>query len=142
MSYITIRMKGPFSKPCDKCDHEIEIFSKDAAEAKFLIVRLADRPFLGGGKCLSCGNNVCISCAIKTVYGRDLRRLHCPDCGGFLMGLTRTPDSQVKIGAFLEEPPEFSGRKPKSSLKQGHFAESKESNTINSTSDSLDPASS
>src|SRR6185436_254261 len=78
MSYIIIRKKAPYCKPCDKCDREIEVFSHDAAEASFLIVRLADRPFLGGGKCLTCGQNVCISCAINTVYGRGLRRLHCP----------------------------------------------------------------
>lgn len=138
MSYITIRMKGPFSKPCDKCDHEIEVFSKDAAEARFLIVRLADRPFLGGGMCPSCGNNVCISCAIKTVYGHDLRRLHCPDCGDFLTGLTRSLDSQSKIGAFLEEPAELSGRKSNSTQRQADLAENKQSDTLESPSAPLD----
>jgi hypothetical protein len=123
VSYIIIRKKGPFCKPCDKCDHEIEVFSKDAAEARFLIVRLADRPFLGGGKCPTCGQNVCISCAIKTVYGRGLRRLHCPECGDFLMGLMGSPDSQMNMGAFLEEPPEFAGRKSKDTPAESELDE-------------------
>jgi hypothetical protein len=110
MGYITIRIKGD-SESCNFCDRDVEVFSNEAKRARFLIIRLQDRPVLGGGKCPKCQKYVCISCAVKTVYGKGLRRLHCPDCGLFLVGLRRTEDESQNMGAFLDEPPEFSGRK-------------------------------
>src|ERR1700752_358545 len=110
MSYITIRMKGD-SEPCSFCERDVEIFSEEAKRAKFLIIRLQDRPTLGGGKCRKCHKHVCIECSVKTVYGKGLRRLHCPQCGLFLVGLRRADNDGQKMGAFIEEPPEFSGRK-------------------------------
>jgi len=109
-SYISIRIKGD-NEPCSFCDGDVEIFSEEAKKARFLIIRLEDRPTLGGGKCPKCHKYACIACATKTVYGKGLRRLHCPECGLLLMGLRRTDDDSQTKGAFLEEPPEFSGRK-------------------------------
>ena len=110
MSYITIRMKGD-TEPCGLCAGQVEIFGDEAARARFLIVRTADRPFLGGGKCPRCERCVCLSCAATTVYGAGQRRLHCPQCGSLLVGLRRAADDDMKLGAFLEEPPEFGGRR-------------------------------
>jgi len=109
--HITIRVKGD-NEPCNYCERDVEIFSEAASHAKFLIVRMEHHPTLGGGKCPKCHTYACISCATKTVYGKGLRRLHCPDCGLFLVGLRRTEGDSNNMGAFLEEPPEFSGRKP------------------------------
>jgi hypothetical protein len=106
--YIVIRPKGDH-EPCDGCGHAIEIFTEEGAHARFLMVRLADHPSLGGGTCPKCRKRTCIACAIKTVYGSGIRRLHCPGCGSFLAGLRRTADDAQRTGAFLDEPPEFSG---------------------------------
>lgn len=110
MSYITIRIKGDH-EPCSFCERDVEIFSEQAKRAKFLMIRLQELPTLGGGKCPKCNKYVCIECAVKTVYGKGLRRLHCPECGLFLVGLRYTDCDSHHLGAFIEEPPEFSGRK-------------------------------
>ena len=112
MSYIFIRKKGDH-EPCSFCDRDVEVFVEEAKHAKFLIIRVEERPTLGGGQCQKCRKYACISCATKTVYGKGLRRLHCPECGMFLVGLRRTEEDTSNMGAFLEEPPEFSGRERK-----------------------------
>lgn len=110
VSYIIIRKKGD-AEPCGLCEGEVEIFDQEAAQARFLIVRMAARPFLGGGRCPRCEHCVCLTCATTTVYGAGQRRLHCPRCGSLLVGLRRGPGDEPRWGAFLEEPPEFSGQR-------------------------------
>lgn len=117
MASIIIRKKGDH-EPCAGCARDVEIFTHEAAIARFLIVRLAERPTLGGGRCPGCEVAYCIACSTKTVYGSGMRRLHCPTCGRFLVGLRRAPDAIDKSGAFLEDPPEFSG-KPAKPEEQG-----------------------
>ena len=92
------------SETCDHCSRNIEVFATEALEARFLIVKLSDVIFRGGGRCESCQKFACISCAVKTVYGDRQRRLHCPDCGLFLVGIRRQAGSANQIGGYLTEP--------------------------------------
>lgn len=108
MSFILIRRQGDLER-CTLCPREVEIFSKEVAHAQFLIVALSDPSYLGGGKCDECHHVVCVACATKTVYGSGLRRLHCPRCGNFLVGLRRAPHDVHTRGAFLKDPPDFTG---------------------------------
>jgi hypothetical protein len=108
MGYLIVRAKGK-GGPCAGCGGDVEIFSAEAAEARFLIIRLVEVPSLGGGRCLLCEKLYCVSCAVKTIYGKGMRRLHCPDCGSLLAGIEYRGDGGG-MGGFLSEPPEFSGR--------------------------------
>ena len=109
MSYIIIRKKG-MGGPCSACDRDVEVFSQEAAEARFLIIRLAERPSLGGGECPKCKELYCVSCATKTVYGKGMRRIHCPACGSLLVGIQYKQEGGRGMGGFLSDPPEFSGK--------------------------------
>jgi hypothetical protein len=108
LSLITLLPEGD-TEPCGLCGGRVENFGGEAARARFLIVRMADRPFLGGGKCPRCVRCVCLSCAATTVYGAGQRRLHCPRCGSFLVGLRRAADDDGRWGAYLVGPPELGG---------------------------------
>jgi hypothetical protein len=109
-SYAGFRIRGDH-EPCIACDHEIEVFNRDALKASFLIVRVDRRQSLGGGRCVECETCFCIGCATMTVYGAGMRRLHCPECGRFLVGLRFVAKDTASGGAFLDEPPEFSGNR-------------------------------
>jgi len=111
MPYITIRRKGKGGPCSGGCSRDVEVFQQEAAEARFLIIRLSERPLLGGGRCPECRKFYCVGCATKTVYGKNMRRIHCPECGRFLVGVAWKPDQSNSIGAFLSDPPEFSGRR-------------------------------
>jgi len=106
---IVVRVAGE-SGECSLCQREIEIFGEEALAARFLIVKLDEFAGMGGGKCLTCSRQVCIECAVKTAYGKGMRRLHCPNCGEFLAGWRYDPASNQNMGAFLLEPAEFHGR--------------------------------
>lgn len=107
---IVVRVAGECEE-CSLCAREIEVFGEEALAARFLIVKLDEFAGMGGGKCLTCGGQVCIECAVKTAYGKGMRRLHCPKCGEFLAGLRYDPATGRNLGAFLLEPAEFSGRR-------------------------------
>jgi hypothetical protein len=109
MNFIQIIKKGEI-EPCSICGCEINVLKTDALHARFLMVRVRHPTALGGGRCLPCGKFVCERCAAKTIYGEALRRLHCPECGGFLTGLRAANSESVSsFGAFLDEEPGMSG---------------------------------